>query len=119
MRGCGFFKEADWLCKKGSKIIDSKRIERAEKVGLHGYDTYSHPEEWHTDFCENVIFFRNTHQSYCYPLDMLHRVVDCIVVQKMLAANDTISALQLLDFVDHAGLSAEEIRMWCRCCNGR
>lgn len=106
-----FAGEADWLCKKGTEIIDRKRIERAEKVGLHGYDTYSHPEEWHPNFCENVIFFRNTHQSYCYPLDMLHRAADCIVVPKMLAANDTISALQLLDLVDHAGLSAEEIRM--------
>ena len=105
-----FAGEAAWLCKKGTEIIDGKRIERADRAGHDGYDTYSHPEEWHTNFCENVIFFRNTHQSYCYPLDMLHRAVDCIVVPKMLAANDTISALQLLDLVDHAGLTAEEIK---------
>lgn len=106
-----FAREADWLCKRGTEIIDGKRIERAQSVGQDGYDMYSHPEEWHTNFCENVIFFRNTHQSYCYPLDMLHRAVDCIVVPKMLAANDTISALQLLDLVDHAGLTADEIKM--------
>lgn len=106
-----FAKEALWLCEAGTKIINEKRRKRAERVKNDGFDYSSRPEEWYQSFCDNVVFFRNTHQSYCYPLDMLHRAVDCIVIPKMLAAADTVSALQLLDVVDHAGLSENEIKM--------
>lgn len=106
-----FANEAAWLCEKGTEIIDRKRIESTGMVGQDSYVTDSKPDECYEYFCKNIIFLRNTHQSHCYPLDMLHRAVDCIVVPKMLAATDTIGALQLLDLVDHVGLTAEEIKM--------
>lgn len=106
-----FAKEASWLCETGTEIINAKRMKRAERVKSDEFDYLSRPKEWYQSFCENVVFFRNTHQSYCYPMDMLHRAADCIVVPKMLAAADTVSALQLLDLIDHAGLSENEIKM--------
>lgn len=106
-----FAREASWLCERGKVMLNAKRAERAASVNSDGFDLSYRPEEWYQSFCENVLFFRNTHQSYCYPLDMLHRAADCIVVPKMLVAADTVIALQLLDLVDHAGLSDEEIKM--------
>lgn len=96
-----FAREAQWLCDKGSVILADKRYER---------EKHESDYRWRSPLCKEVIFYRNTHQSYCYPLDMLHRASDCIVVPKMLEAGDTVSALQLLDLVDHAGLTKDEIR---------
>lgn len=96
-----FAKEAQWLCDKGSAILAKKREDRVRNAADY---------RWHSPLCEEVMFNRNIHQSYCYPLDMLHRASDCIVVPRMLAAGDTVSALQLLDLVDHAGLKKDEIR---------
>lgn len=105
-----FAKEASWLCETGTKIIDEKFREERELLDSEGLEDSSFLEDYHLSFGD-VIFDRNTHKSFCYPLDMLHRAVDCIVVPKMLAANDTVSALQVLDLVDHAGLTKKEIQL--------
>ncbi|MCM1292359.1 MAG: hypothetical protein NC111_02955 [Bacteroides sp.] len=106
-----FAKEASWLCETGKEIIDAKRRERFNRNKQNGNSTPTIYKEWYKSFAQSVIFNRKIHQSFCYPLDMLHRAVDCVVVPKMLAASDTVSAVQLLDLVDHAGLTTNEIKM--------
>jgi hypothetical protein len=94
-----FVEEASWLCERGAELMKKRRTNPS------GYDRYYY-KSWY----DEVIRERNTHQSNCYPLDMLHRAVDCIVCPKMLAAGDTVGALQLMDVVDHAGFTVDEIQ---------
>ncbi len=111
-----FAREAEWLCARGKDIINSQRTEHLKELERYRqlYPEYygnTSSKEWLDPFCKGIIFARNTHHSDCYPLDMLHRAADCIVVPKMLAAKDTVAALQLLDVVDHAGLTVDEIKL--------
>ena len=69
------------------------------------------PDLCHEDFGYQtpVSFSRNIHSSVYYYTDMLHRAVDNIIVPRMLENADTISALQMLDIVDHANMTPEYI----------